>query len=65
MHKNESKFFERQEKNMSGQDASRGFIYQAFASIIEALTQDNWDGITVEVATPNDKVDIALLNGAA
>lgn len=46
---------------MGGKEASRGFLYQGFASILEALTDEsNWDKIYVEFPTSNDKVDIAL-----
>lgn len=46
---------------MGGKEASRGFLYQAFASVLEALTDDNsWDKIYIEFLTSNDKVDIAL-----
>lgn len=46
---------------MGGKEASRGFLYQGFASVLEALTdKGNWDKIYVELPTSNDKVDIAL-----
>lgn len=46
---------------MGGKEASRGFLYQGFASVLEALTdKSNWDKIYVEFPTSNDKVDIAL-----
>lgn len=46
---------------MGGRDASRGFLYQGFASVLEALTNKNkWDKIYVEFPTTDDKVDIAL-----
>ena len=46
---------------MGGRDASRGFLYQGFASVLEALTDKNkWDKIYVEFPTTDDKVDIAL-----
>lgn len=46
---------------MGGKEASRGFLYQGFASVLEALTdRSNWDKIYVEFPTSNDKVDIAL-----
>lgn len=45
---------------MGGKEASRGFIYQGFAAVLEALTQDGWDKIYVEFPTAEDKVDIAL-----
>ena len=45
---------------MGGKDASRGFLYQGFAAVLESLTQDGWDHIYVEFPTEGDKVDIAL-----
>lgn len=46
---------------MGGKEASRGFLYQGFASALEALAdKSNWDKIYVEFPTSNDKVDIAL-----
>ncbi len=46
---------------MGGKEASRGFLYQGFASVLEALTENiNWDKIYIEFPTSNDKVDIAL-----
>ena len=45
---------------MSGQDGSRGYLYQSIISMLEALNDENWDKIYVEFKTMNDKVDIAL-----
>lgn len=45
---------------MGGKEASRGFLYQAFASVLEALCQKNWDKIYIEFESEKDKVDIAL-----
>ena len=45
---------------MGGKEASRGFLYQAFASVLEALCQKNWDKIYIEFDSEKDKVDIAL-----
>ena len=45
---------------MGGKEASRGFLYQAFASVLELLCQKNWDKIYIELSSANDKVDIAL-----
>lgn len=46
---------------MGGREASRGFLYQGVASVLEALTdKSGWDKIYVEFPTSNDKVDIAL-----
>lgn len=45
---------------MGGKEGSRGYLYQTFASIFEALCQKNWDKIYIEYNSANDKVDIAL-----
>ena len=45
---------------MGGREASRGFLYQAFASVLEAMCQKNWDRIYIEFKSDDDKVDIAL-----
>lgn len=45
---------------MGGKEAIRGFLYQGFASVLEALTQEFWNKIYVEYPTEYDKVDIAL-----
>lgn len=45
---------------MGGKEGSRGYLYQAFAAILEALNEDNWSNIIVELSTDNDKVDIAI-----
>lgn len=45
---------------MGGREASRGFLYQAFASVLEAMCQKNWDKIYIEFDSDDDKVDIAL-----
>lgn len=45
---------------MGGKEASRGFLYQAFASVLEAVCQKNWDKIYIEFDSKDDKVDIAL-----
>ena len=46
---------------MGGKEACRGFLYQGFASVVKALTDESeWDKIYVEFPTTNDKVDIAL-----
>ncbi|MDR7855517.1 SAVED domain-containing protein [Tissierella sp.] len=45
---------------MGGKEASRGFLYQAFASVLEALYKESWDKIYIEMHSANDKVDIAL-----
>ena len=50
---------------MGGKDASRGFLYQAFAAVLEALCQQTWDKIYIEMDSKYDKVDIALEKNAA
>ena len=45
---------------MGGKETSRGILYQAFASVLEAMCEKNWDKIYIEFASENDKVDIAL-----
>lgn len=45
---------------MGGKEASRGFLYQAFASVLEAMCQENWNKIYIEFESDNNKVDIAL-----
>ena len=45
---------------MGGQEGSRGYLYQGIATVLESLTESNWDKIFIEFPTPNDKVDIAL-----
>jgi len=45
---------------LAGKEASRGFLYQAFASVLEAMCQENWDKIYIEFESDNNKVDIAL-----
>lgn len=46
---------------MGGKEASRGFLCQELAAVLEALTDvSDWDKICVEFPTLNDKVDIAL-----
>ena len=47
---------------MGGKDGSRGYLYQTFASIFQALCQDNWDKIYVEYNSAYDKVDICELS---
>lgn len=46
---------------MGGKEGARGYLYQGFACVLEALSdKENWDKIYVEFPTSNDKVDIAL-----
>ncbi len=45
---------------MGGKEALRGFLYQGFASVLEALCHEGWDRIYIELDSKNDKVDIAL-----
>ena len=48
---------------MSGKEGSRGYLYQAVASCLEALCEDSWDRIYIEYDSEKDKVDIALKQG--
>ena len=50
---------------MGGKEGSRGYLYQTFASIFEALCQKDWDKIYIEYNSANDKVDIALESGGS
>lgn len=45
---------------MGGKEGTRGYLYQAFAAILEALNEEYWNNIIVELKTSNDKVDIGL-----
>lgn len=45
---------------MGGKESSRGYLYQAVASSLEALCEEGWDRIYIEFDSENDKVDIAL-----
>ena len=45
---------------MGGKEGSRGYLYQAFASVLEAMCQKNWNKIYIEFDSDDDKVDIAL-----
>lgn len=45
---------------MGGKESSRGYLYQAVASSLEALCEDGWDRIYIEYDSENDKVDIVL-----
>lgn len=45
---------------MGGKEGARGYLYQAFASVLEAMCQKNWDKIYIEFDSDDDKVDIAL-----
>lgn len=45
---------------MGGKEASRGFLYQAFAAVLEAASHKDWDKIYIEFESEDDKIDIAL-----
>lgn len=47
---------------MGGQQGSRGYLYQGIVSILSSCNENNWNQISVEYTTTNDKVDIALLS---
>lgn len=46
--------------NFGRKRSIKRFLYQAFASVLEALCQKNWDKIYIELKSNDDKVDIAL-----
>ena len=45
---------------MGGKEASRGYLYQAYVSVLEALCEEGWDKIYIEFSSEDNKVDIAL-----
>lgn len=45
---------------MGGKEGARGYLYQAFATVVEMLTIDFWHKTYIEFKTENDKVDIAI-----
>lgn len=45
---------------MGGKEGTRGYLYQAFTAVLEALNYKSWDYIHIELPTNDDKVDIAL-----
>lgn len=45
---------------MGGKEGSRGYLYQAIASVLDMLTDKRWDKIYIEPNTAQDKVDIAI-----
>ena len=45
---------------MGGTEATRGFLCQTFVAVLEALCSDDWEKISAEYASDDDKVDIAL-----
>lgn len=47
---------------MGGQEGSRGYLYQSVISIIDACDNLEWEYISVEETTPEDKVDIAFFD---
>jgi hypothetical protein len=50
---------------LSGQDGARGYVYQGFAAVLEALTYEYWNELSVEFKSANDKVDIAVSSQGA
>jgi len=49
---------------MGGQEGSRGYLYQSVISIIDACDKLEWEYISVEETTPEDKVDIAFFDSS-
>lgn len=47
---------------MGGQEGNRGYLYQGIASIFNSCLENDWDYISVEHTTENDKVDITLID---
>ena len=47
---------------MSGRDGIRGYTYQTIVSVMEALTNPDWEYVTIEPFTENEKVDIIWEN---
>lgn len=45
---------------MGGREGSKGYLYQALISVLEALKDERWQNICVEYESKDDKVDIAL-----
>lgn len=46
---------------LGGKEAARGFLYQAYAAVLEALcSNSSWEKIHIEYPTEGDKVDVAL-----
>ena len=40
---------------MGGQEASRGYLYQAYVSVLEALCEEGWDKIYIEFSSKDNK----------
>lgn len=47
---------------MGGKETSRGILYQSMVAVLEAFDSDDWNQISVEFITSEDKVDIALIS---
>ncbi len=43
---------------MGGREGARGYLLQAIVATLHSLTLDNWDNVTLEPQSNNDKVDI-------
>jgi hypothetical protein len=48
---------------MSGQHAIRGFVYQTIASVLHSLVDTDWEYLTIEPSTPEEKVDMLWQDG--
>jgi len=43
---------------MSGQDGSRGYLFQAIIATLDSLNKKDWATVSIEPNTDNDKIDI-------
>ncbi|WP_394555603.1 hypothetical protein C1N61_29795 (plasmid) [Priestia aryabhattai] len=43
---------------MGGKEGSRGYLYQAIASVLNSLNEDDWNSVQIEPDSTNDKIDI-------
>jgi len=43
---------------MGGREGSRGYLYQAIASVLNSLNENNWEYVQLEPDSQNDKIDV-------
>lgn len=43
---------------MGGKEGSRGYLYQAIASVLNSLNEDDWNSVQIEPDSINDKIDV-------
>lgn len=43
---------------MGGRDGARGYLYQAIVAVIDSLSDLNWEKVTLEPATNDEKIDV-------